>query len=112
MSKSLPDGFESLEKWVDWALSTESERWDKRLNSTKEDILAFYSAAQPELERILNYCDRFPLGRLPEKVDRLFDLSLMLAEIACSAEYYGGNPRVPYSFEERRLIPVHGENKH
>jgi hypothetical protein len=108
----LPKSFESLEKWAAWAIDTENARWTKRLSSTKEEILEFYSAIQPELERMLTYCDEYPIGSLPPDAARLFDLTLMVAEIACNAEFYGGSPGVPFSFEERRLIAVHGENRH
>lgn len=113
MRRILPEGFEHLENWVqEWAQSTQNARWDKRLRSSKEDIRAFYDAIQPELERILEYCDKFPLGELPDEAARLFDLALMAAEIAPNVELYGGDPKVPHAFEERRFIAVHGDNMH
>ena len=113
MNRILPEGFKDLEGWVqEWAQSTQNARWDKRLRSSKEDIRAFYSAIQPRLESILEYCDQYPLGELSDEAARLYDLALMAAEIAPNVEFYGGDPNVPHSFEERRFIAVHGENMH
>ena len=107
----LPERFESLETWVaDWSLPTQNRRWDKRLASTKEEIVAFYNALLPELEHILDYVDRFPLGELPDDAARLLDLAMMQAEIAPNVELYNGEPGVPYSFEERRFIAAHGDD--
>ncbi len=108
--RDLPAGFESLSSWVaDWSLPTQNARWDKRLGSTPEEIAAFYAAAQPELEAILEYVDRFAFGELPEPGKRLYNLALMVAEIAPNVELYDGDPNVPHSFQERRFVADHGE---
>ncbi|MEM7541439.1 MAG: hypothetical protein AAF384_07595 [Pseudomonadota bacterium] len=113
MSGALPDGFGDLETWVDeWSLATQNARWDKRLASSKEEITAFYEAVSPRVEAILDHADGFALGALPEDSERLYDLALMVAEIAPNVELYQGDPNVPYSFEERRFIAVHGESEH
>lgn len=111
--KLLPQGFEELETWADaWALPTQNTRWDKRLASTRTELLAFYNAVLPHLERILEHVDEYPLRKLPEQSARLFDLALMHAEIAPNVELYDGNPDVPHSFEEKRFIAVHGNDRH
>ena len=109
----LPEGFESLESWAEeWAMPTQNRRWEKRLDSSKEDLQAFYAAVQPRLGEILAHADEFPLGEMPEKSARLFDLSMMLAEIAPNVELYAGEPGIPHSFEEDRFIAVHGDDAH
>ncbi len=109
---ALPDGFESLEAWVPaWSLATQNERWDKRLGATSQELRAFYDAVLPELPAILDHVDQFPLGALPEASQRLFHLALMHAEIAPNVELYGGDPNVPFSFEERRFIAAHGSQR-
>ena len=111
--KLLPQGFEELETWAGaWALPTQNARWDKRLESTREELKAFYNAVVPYLERILDHVDKYPLGGLPEQSARLFDLALMHAEIAPNVELYDGDPDVPHSFEEKRFIAVHGDDRH
>lgn len=108
---TLPEGFEELESWVaEWAQPTQNRRWDKRLASSKDEITAFYQALLPHLERILEHADRFALGALPPDSARLLDLAMMHAEIAPNVELYDGDPNVPYSFEERRFIAVHGDD--
>ena len=50
----------------------------------------------------------FPLGELPPASARLFHLALSLAEVAPHIELYGGDPKVPYSFDEARFVADHG----
>jgi len=108
--KTLPDGFESIENWVDdWSLSTQNTRWEKRLSSTPEEIISFYHAIVPHLDKILDYVDRSKFGELSEAGSRLYCLALMVAEISPNVELYDGNVNVPHSFEERRFIADHGD---
>lgn len=93
-------------------MPTQNRRWEKRLASSKEDLIAFYDAVLPHLGDILDHADTFPLGELPEASARLYDLSLMLAEIAPNVELYAGEPGIPHSFEEDRFIAVHGDDSH
>ncbi|MFT5351447.1 MAG: hypothetical protein ACI909_001794 [Planctomycetota bacterium] len=113
MAQLLPEGFEHLETWaVEWAMATQNMRWDKRLKSSREDLIAFYQAIQPELERILDHADKFEIGKLPEQSARLYDMGLMVAEIAPNVELYDGDPNVPHSFDEKRFIAVNGNERH
>ena len=109
----LPQGFEALETWAPlWAMPTQNRRWEKRLASTKEEITAFYDAVLPHLERILDHADEFPIGELPERSARLYDLAMMLAEISPNVELYNGQPNIPHSYDESRFIAVHGDDRH
>ena len=113
MSTLLPEGFAELETWAnEWALPTQNSRWDKRLASTREELIAFYNAVLLHLARILDHVDQYPLGELSERSARLFDLALMHAEIAPNVELYGGAPDVPHSYEEKRFIAVQGDDRH
>ena len=113
MPKQLPEGFAELETWAsEWALPTQNTRWDKRLASTREELFTFYNAVLPHLEPILDHVDQYPLGELPAQSARLFDLALMHAEIAPNVELYDGDPNVPHSYEEKRFIAVHGNDRH
>ena len=114
MSESLlPEGFENLSTWVaEWSHATQNKRWDKRLASSREELIDFYQALLPHIEEILDHVDRFKIGQLPEDSARLFDLALMLAEISPNVELYDGDPNVPHSFEERRFVAVHGDDRH
>ncbi len=113
MKGLLPGGFEDLEELVtDWAMPTQNMRWDRRLASSREELISFHEALLPRLEEILDHVDRFEIGQLPEDSARLFDLALMLAEISPNVELYDGEPNVPHSFEERRFVAVHGDDPH
>ena len=113
MAALLPDEFAALETWaLAWALPTHNQRWDKRLAATGAELDAYYQTLLPWLERILAHADKFPLGQLPERSARLFDLALMHAEIAPNVELYKSDPNVPHSFAERRFIAVHGDQRH
>lgn len=108
----LPEGFADLEPWLaEWSRATQNERWDKRLRSTPDELRAFYDALLPRLPAILDHVDQFPLGQLPPSSAELFHLALMHAEIAPNVELYDASPNVPFSFEERRFIAVHGDDR-
>jgi len=108
--KLLPPGFETLEPFVaEWALDTQDARYEKRRNTSAEALRAFYDAMLPHIEKILDEVDRYPLGMLPESHRPLYALALSLAEIAPHVELYRGNPLVPNSFEESRMLSLHGD---
>ena len=102
----LPDQFADLERFSDWSLPTERERNARRLASSMEGIKEFYDAMVSRTEPILEYLDRFELGRLPEREQRLLNLTLALAEVANAVELYK-NPAVIDGFDPRRLILIH-----
>ena len=86
----LPAEFADLEPHAPtWSLSTEAERWERRMNSSMEELLAFYSEAFPRLEDALEYCDRFPLDDLPPEVERLLQLIHSLVLVAMAVEIFG-----------------------
>jgi hypothetical protein len=110
MSTSLPAAFASLEPFAaEWAMATQNGRQAKRLASSAADLRKFYDAMLPHIEAVLDLADTFPVGQMSAQVEQLFFMALMLAEISPNVELYGGQPGVPHSFEEPRMIAVHGE---
>lgn len=106
---SLPKSFEVLEPLVaSWSLPTQNARQQKRIHASKGELRAFYEAMLPRLEDVLAYVDKYPLGELPAEAERLFGLALSLAEVAPHIELYGGDPKVPHSFDETRFVADHG----
>jgi len=79
--------------------------------ATKEELKDFYDGVLPHVEAILDECDRYVLGTLPESHRGIFNLALSMAEIAPHVEFYRGEPGVPYAFEEARFIAVHGTDE-
>ena len=100
----LPPAFAGLEAFVDWSLDSESERLQKRLASTMEDIQAFYSAMLGRIEEALDYLNGFPLDQLPEPEQRLLNMTLSLAEIWVAVELYK-QPDHPFGLDMRRFVP-------
>ena len=84
-SKLLPPAFSDLEPHAaTWCLSTEPERWARRLQSSMGEMQAFYDAFFPRAEEAIAYCDGFPLDEMPEDAERLLQLvhSLLMVSFA------------------------------
>jgi hypothetical protein len=112
VDESLPQEFSGLERFMgQWALPTQSEREYRRRNTTPQERKEFYQAVTPRLEAIIAWLDRFPLNAMPAHARRLLHLILSLAEIAPTIELYKDSATVPYSFDERRFIAVHGDRQ-
>lgn len=101
---ALPEAFRDLEQWMAWSLATEPERSDKRQASTMVEIKAFYDAMLARMEEILPYLEQFPLEKIPADAQRLFYLTLSLAEVAPAVELFG-QPSVPDGYDIKRFTP-------
>ena len=86
---SLPAAFHDLEQWGAWSLATEPERSKKRQTSSMQEIRAFYDALLARAGEILSYVEQFPLDKMPPDAQRLFYLTLSLAEVAPAVELFG-----------------------
>ncbi|QIL80778.1 hypothetical protein G7047_13335 [Diaphorobacter sp. HDW4A] len=107
----LPEEFKTLEPLVAvWALPTQNERQQRRIASTRPALKSFYDTMLQQLPAILKKLDEFPLDQLPQKESRLMTLALSLAEVAPHIELYGGDPKVPYAFDEARFVAEHGQH--
>ncbi|HVN91595.1 MAG TPA: hypothetical protein VMT61_17415 [Candidatus Binataceae bacterium] len=105
----LPDQFRDLEPLAaGWSLATEAERHAKRMNSTIEELRAFYDALMPRIEDVLGYLSEFQVGSLTPEGRNLLHLAFSLAEIGPAVELYG-MPEVPDGFDSRRFIPAPGQ---
>lgn len=96
VGNQLPGAFAELEPFADWALSTESERYAKRLSSSMDELQAFYDAALPRLEDAAMYLKELPLESLPEDATRLLHLCYSLINASFPVEAWR-QPRVPDS---------------
>lgn len=103
MSDTMEEWLLNLEPYRDWALPTSDERASKRRTSTPEELQRVYDGVTPYLKAILTDADRYPLGQLPTEKAWVFNLALMVAEVAPHVELYGGSPAVPHSFDETRF---------
>ena len=85
---ALPDGFEDLTPWLDWALESERARTAKKTESSMEELRAFYDAMMPRMEEIIAYLDGVPGNDRPAPAHRLYLITLSLVEISNLVEIY------------------------
>lgn len=104
--RHLPEQFQDLEPYLAWALATERERSAKRQASTMTEIRTFYDAMLARMAEVLPYLAQFAPDHVPADVQRLFFLTLSLAEIAPAVEHFG-QPSVVAGYDIARFIPVH-----
>jgi hypothetical protein len=104
----LPSQFAELETFLDWSLATERERTAKRHSSSMDEIRVFYDAMVSRLEEILNLLDQHSVDEAPADVQRLFLMTLSLAEIAPAVENFG-QPGVIDGYDFSRFIPTQGQ---
>jgi hypothetical protein len=99
----LPAAFTDLDPFVKhWALPRESERNNKRISSSMDDLQRFYDAMLPRIGEAAKYLDQFPLDEMPADALRLLHLSLSLMEISMAVEVLG-QPNMPDSVEDSRF---------
>jgi len=96
MPTTLPSDFQDLEKYSDWVLFTESERYSKRLSSSMDEMQEFYDAAFPRIDAALSYLDQHDLNALPEDANNLLYLYCSLVNVSFPVEVWR-QPRVPDS---------------
>lgn len=92
----LPAPFADLERFSQWILETENERYDLRLESSMAEMQAFYDAAFARLPEAMTYMDQYPIDDLPDDVKRLLNLFLSLVEVSYPIERWR-QARVPDS---------------
>ncbi len=84
----LPESFEDLAPFMDWALEPERARTEKKAGSSMEEIRAFYDATMPRLNDILRYLEDYFGKDLPAPAHRLYLMSLSLVEVSTLVELY------------------------
>jgi hypothetical protein len=90
----LPEEFADLERFSDWCLPTEEERYAKRLASTMAEMQELYDAGMARLEDIMVYVDaRFPLKGMPEDAKALVHLGQSIVMVSFPIEVWK-QPRV------------------
>lgn len=100
----LPPAFAKLEPFIDWSLASETERLEKRLASSMEDINAFYSVMLQHIDEALEHLNGFPLDGMPAPEQRLLNMILSLAEVWVAVELYKQADH-PFGLDMRRFVP-------
>jgi hypothetical protein len=98
MSATLPPEFAHLEHLVaEWAIEDGHERYVKRVNSSMDEIKAFYDQVFPVAEEAVAYVDKFDYDEpLPEDVANLRNLLYSLITVSLAVELWH-QPRVKHS---------------
>lgn len=98
MSASLPPEFSHLEHLVsEWAIEDGHARYVKRVNSSMDQIRAFYDEIFPYAEEAVAYIDKFDYSEpLPEDVANLRNLLYSLITVSLAVELWH-QPRVKHS---------------
>jgi hypothetical protein len=92
----FPADFADLEPFLEWALPSERERYDKRIASTMPELQAFYDAAFPRLQDAATYLEQFSVNDLPDDAKHLLWLYCALVTVSFPVEVWR-QPRVPDS---------------
>ena len=100
---ALPEPFRALETYLEWSLPTERERVAKRISSSMDEIIEFYTAISGRLEEIIEYLNQYPYAEMPEDAQRLCDMALSQVEVCNLVEMYK-NPAVLNMVEAERFI--------
>lgn len=98
MSLLLPEQFADLEPLVpEWAIDDGHQRYVKRVNSTMEELRAFYDQMFPRGREAIEYIDQFDYREpLPKEVANLRNLVYSLITVALAVEVWK-QPRVKHS---------------
>lgn len=92
-TRLLPEPLADLERFSDWILATEPERYAKRLSSSMAEMQELYDAGMARLEEIMVYLDeRFPL-RHADDAKRLMHLMQSVVMVSFPVEVWK-QPRV------------------
>lgn len=98
MSAVLPAQFKSLEHLVpEWAIEDGHARYVKRVNSSMEQLRAFYDEVFPHAEAAVAYVNQFDYHQpLPEDAANLRNLLYALITVSLAIELWK-QPRVKHS---------------
>lgn len=92
--EGLPAAFSDLECVIEWAIPTERERYQKRMNSSMEELRAFYDVVAPRAAQARDHLDTLELTRMSEPDQRLLWLLFSLITVSFAVDVFGA-PRVP-----------------
>jgi len=98
MSRLLPEQFSQLEHLVpEWSIEDGHARYVKRVNSSMDEIRAFYDEVFPHAAAAVDYLDTFDYSEpLPDDVANLRNLLFSLITVSLAVELWN-QPRVKHS---------------
>ena len=66
MANIFPPEFTELEPFADWAIHGETNRYEKRIASTMEELQTFYDVATNRIDEVMAYLEGYAVDDLPE----------------------------------------------
>ncbi|MBL0093750.1 MAG: hypothetical protein IPP50_16345 [Piscinibacter sp.] len=110
-SKRLPQPYQFLEKYIDWAEPNEAKRLEYRENLSMEDIREFYDAMAPHAPAVLEYFKAVEAkdgstDQVSLETRNLFVLMQALSDAALSVELHK-SPTVPNGMPWDMWKPEH-----
>ena len=95
-ARQLPPAFAELERYIEWAIPTERERYEKWLSSSMSELKEFYDAVVMRADDARKYLDDFEYPDLPPDALRLLWMMFSLIVVSYAVDVFG-QPRVPDS---------------
>lgn len=105
---SLPPAFAELERFIEWAIPSERDRYLKRLSSSMSDLREFYDAVVMRADDARKYLDELDYPDLPPDALRLLWMMFSLIVVSYAVDVFG-QPSVPDSgsaYVERISEPI------
>ena len=102
----LPERFDDLTRFADWALEPESARAEQSAAASMEEIRAFYDAMMPRMDEILEYLEGYFGGEMPAPAHRLYLMTLSLVDVSILVELYKEGESVD-ACDPLRFVPRH-----
>lgn len=91
----FPAEFSALEPFAEWAVHGERAAYEKRINSSMEQLQEFYDAAFPYLDRARGHLEKVPCDQTMSDEDKhLMWLFCALCTVSFPVEVWR-QPRVP-----------------
>ncbi|MCY4612559.1 MAG: hypothetical protein OXB94_02925 [Nitrospira sp.] len=84
----LPEPFEDLAPYLDWALEPERALTEKKAAASMDEIRAFYDAMISRIDEILDYLEPYFGRDMPAPAYRLYLMSLTLVDLSTLVEFY------------------------
>ena len=100
----LPEPFNDLAPFLDWSLSTERERMEKRESTPMPEINEFHERMSERLEEIVTYLNQYPYAEMPDDAQCLCNMALSLVEV-CNLVELWKNPDLLNAVSSERFVP-------
>jgi hypothetical protein len=88
LARPLPKGYEHLERFSEWSVSSDSERIAMRLDTPFPQVVEFYDAVMPSVKDAMAYLATRSVDNPTLEDVNLVNLLKAMAEIANAVEIY------------------------